>query len=185
MLILFSGAAVFCFRQFCRSYCLHFKNWGASTRWKHTKKEWKWYASTLMNAPCRVRSNRKAQQQNFANFASLFNIFWWYVYLCVLCFVLCVLCFVLCLLCFVLCVPCFVLFRLCMFILICFVCTSVRTTATEWQQLRVVVLVVVVVVVVVVVLYVLVFTVFCIVCTVFFVLFRLCMIILIFLYIPV
>ena len=26
-----------------------------------------------------------------------------------------------------------VLFRLCIFILICFVCTSVRTTATEWQ----------------------------------------------------
>jgi hypothetical protein len=27
----------------------------------------------------------------------------------------------------------FVLFRLCIFILICFVCTSVRTTVTEWQ----------------------------------------------------
>ena len=27
----------------------------------------------------------------------------------------------------------FVLFCLCIFILICFVCTSVRTTATEWQ----------------------------------------------------
>jgi hypothetical protein len=27
----------------------------------------------------------------------------------------------------------FVLFRLCIFILICFVCTGVRTTATEWQ----------------------------------------------------
>ena len=27
----------------------------------------------------------------------------------------------------------FVLFRLCIFILICFVCTSVRTTATEWK----------------------------------------------------
>jgi hypothetical protein len=27
----------------------------------------------------------------------------------------------------------FVLFRLCIYILICFVCTSVRTTATEWQ----------------------------------------------------
>jgi hypothetical protein len=27
----------------------------------------------------------------------------------------------------------FVLFRLCIFILICFVCTSVRITATEWQ----------------------------------------------------
>ena len=27
----------------------------------------------------------------------------------------------------------FVLFPLCIFILICFVCTSVRTTATEWQ----------------------------------------------------
>jgi len=26
-----------------------------------------------------------------------------------------------------------VLFRLCIFILICFVCTGVRTTATEWQ----------------------------------------------------
>ena len=32
------------------------------------------------------------------------------------------------------CIYCvFVLFRLCIFILICFVCTSVRTTATEWQ----------------------------------------------------
>jgi p-aminobenzoyl-glutamate transporter AbgT len=30
-------------------------------------------------------------------------------------------------------VPFFVLFRLCIFILICFVCTGVRTTATEWQ----------------------------------------------------
>jgi len=28
---------------------------------------------------------------------------------------------------------CFVLFRLCIFFLICFVCTSVRTTATEWK----------------------------------------------------
>jgi hypothetical protein len=28
----------------------------------------------------------------------------------------------------------FVLFRLCIFILICFVCTSVRTTATEWKS---------------------------------------------------
>jgi hypothetical protein len=27
----------------------------------------------------------------------------------------------------------FVLFRLCIFILICFVCTTVRTTATEWR----------------------------------------------------
>jgi len=27
----------------------------------------------------------------------------------------------------------FVLFRLCTFILICFICTTVRTTATEWQ----------------------------------------------------
>jgi len=27
----------------------------------------------------------------------------------------------------------FVLFRLCIFILICFVCTSARTTATEWK----------------------------------------------------
>jgi len=27
----------------------------------------------------------------------------------------------------------FVLFRLCIFILICFVCTSLRTTATEWK----------------------------------------------------
>jgi len=32
---------------------------------------------------------------------------------------------------FVLSVLCFVLFRLCIFILICFVCTGVRTTATE------------------------------------------------------
>ena len=28
---------------------------------------------------------------------------------------------------------CFLLFRLCIFILICFFCTSVRTTATEWK----------------------------------------------------
>ena len=31
-------------------------------------------------------------------------------------------------------VLCFLLFRLCVFILICFVCTSVRTTATEWKK---------------------------------------------------
>jgi len=44
--------------------------------------------------------------------------------------VICVLVFtVFCTVCTVL----FVLFRLCIFILVCFVCTSVRTTATEWQ----------------------------------------------------
>ena len=32
------------------------------------------------------------------------------------------------------CLLCFVLFRLCIFILICLVCTSIRTTATEWQR---------------------------------------------------
>ena len=36
-----------------------------------------------------------------------------------------------CVLCCLYCV--FVLFRVCILILICFVCTSVRTTATEWQ----------------------------------------------------
>ena len=36
-------------------------------------------------------------------------------------------CFVMCVLVFIV----FVLFRLCMFILICFVCTGVKTTATE------------------------------------------------------
>jgi hypothetical protein len=39
-----------------------------------------------------------------------------------------------CIYCVLWCLYCvFVLFRLCIFILICFVCTSVRTTATEWQ----------------------------------------------------
>jgi hypothetical protein len=39
-----------------------------------------------------------------------------------------------CIYCVLYCLSCvFVLFRLCIFILICFVCTSVRTTATEWQ----------------------------------------------------
>ena len=39
-----------------------------------------------------------------------------------------------CIYCVLYCLYCvFVLFRLCIFILICFVCTSVRTTATEWQ----------------------------------------------------
>jgi hypothetical protein len=33
----------------------------------------------------------------------------------------------------VVCTVLFVLFRLCIFILICFVCTGVRATATEWQ----------------------------------------------------
>jgi len=37
-----------------------------------------------------------------------------------------------CIYCVLYCLYCvFVLFRLCIFILICFVCTSVRTTATE------------------------------------------------------
>ena len=39
-----------------------------------------------------------------------------------------------CIYCVLYCLYCvFVLFRLCIFILICFICTSVRTTATEWQ----------------------------------------------------
>jgi hypothetical protein len=39
-----------------------------------------------------------------------------------------------CIYCVLYCLYCvFVLFRLCIFILICFVCTSVRTTDTEWQ----------------------------------------------------
>jgi hypothetical protein len=39
-----------------------------------------------------------------------------------------------CIYCVLYCLYCvFVLFRLCIFILICFVCTTVRTTATEWQ----------------------------------------------------
>jgi hypothetical protein len=50
-------------------------------------------------------------------------------------FVMCVL--IICVLvCTVFCIVCtvfFVLFRLCIFIIICFVCTSVRTTATGWQ----------------------------------------------------
>ena len=33
----------------------------------------------------------------------------------------------------IICTVFFVLFRLCIFILVCFVCTSVRTIATEWQ----------------------------------------------------
>ena len=49
------------------------------------------------------------------------------------CFVMCVL--VICVLVFtvfcILCTVFFVLFRLCIFIFICFVCTSVRTIATE------------------------------------------------------
>jgi hypothetical protein len=40
-----------------------------------------------------------------------------------------------CVLCCMYCV--FVLFRLCIFILICFVCTSVRTSATEWNSISV------------------------------------------------
>ena len=40
-----------------------------------------------------------------------------------------------CIFCVLYCLHCvFVLFPLCIFILICFVCTSVRTTATEWQH---------------------------------------------------
>jgi len=39
--------------------------------------------------------------------------------------------FIYCVLCCSCCV--FVLFRLCVFILICFICTSVRTTATAWK----------------------------------------------------
>jgi len=46
-------------------------------------------------------------------------VFWLYVYLCLLRFILFVLYFV--------------FFRLCKFILICFVCISIRTTATRWQ----------------------------------------------------
>jgi len=50
---------------------------------------------------------------------TIVGVFWYYVYLYVLCFVLFVLCFI--------------LLRLCIFILICFISTSVRTTATEGQ----------------------------------------------------
>ena len=53
-----------------------------------------------------------------------------WVYECVGVTVICLLVFtVFCIVCAVF----FVLFRLCIFILICFVGTSVRTTATEWQ----------------------------------------------------
>jgi len=53
-----------------------------------------------------------------------------WVCVCVSVVVICVLVFtVFCTFCTVF----FVLFRLCIFILICFVCTSVRTTATEWK----------------------------------------------------
>ena len=45
-------------------------------------------------------------------------VFWQYVYLYLLCFVFFVLCF-------------FILFRVSIFVLICFVCTNVRTTATK------------------------------------------------------
>ena len=49
---------------------------------------------------------------------------------CVSVLVICVLVFTV----FLYCLYCvFVLFRLCIFILICFVCTSVRTNATDWQ----------------------------------------------------
>jgi len=58
------------------------------------------------------------------------------VYVCV-CVCVCVGVFVICVLVFtVFCIVrslFFVLFRLCIFILICFVCTSVRTAATDWQ----------------------------------------------------
>ena len=49
-----------------------------------------------------------------------------YIYICVcvcVCVCVCILIFTVL----------FVLLHLCIFILICFVCTSVRTTATEWQ----------------------------------------------------
>jgi len=56
---------------------------------------------------------------------------------CVSVLVICVLvCIVFCIVCIVLCIVCtvfFVLFRWCIFILICFVCTGVRTTATGWK----------------------------------------------------
>ena len=62
---------------------------------------------------------------------------------CVSCSVVVVTCFVMrgcfgnmctCIYCVVYCLYCdFVLFRLCIFILICFVCTSVLATATKWK----------------------------------------------------
>jgi len=62
---------------------------------------------------------------------------------CVSCSVVVVTCFVTCgcfgnmctcIYCLLYCLYCvFVLFHVCIFILICFVCTSVRTTATEWK----------------------------------------------------
>ena len=44
----------------------------------------------------------------------------------------------------IVCTVFFVLFRLCIFILICFVSTSARTTATEWQLQLVVVIIIIV-----------------------------------------
>jgi len=51
----------------------------------------------------------------------------WQLYVCFGNMCTCIYCVSYCLYCF------FVLFPLCIFILICFVCTSVRTTATEWK----------------------------------------------------
>jgi len=59
-------------------------------------------------------------------FVICWNVYVWVLYRVVV-LVICVLVFtVFCIVCTV-----FVLFRLCIFILICFVCTSVRTAATE------------------------------------------------------
>jgi hypothetical protein len=55
---------------------------------------------------------------------------------CIVCTAFCVVCTAFCVVCTAFCVVCtafFVLFRLCILILMCFVCISVRTIATEWQ----------------------------------------------------
>jgi hypothetical protein len=66
----------------------------------------------------------------FILYCGCFNLFcnlW--VSVCVGVLVMCT-----CIYCVLYCLYCdFVLFRLCIFILICFVCTSVRTTATRWK----------------------------------------------------
>jgi len=72
-----------------------------------------------------------------------YSIILWLFHLGVSCTAVVLTCFVMCgcfgnmcvcIYCVLYCLYCvFLLFRLCIFILICFVCTSVRTTATEWQ----------------------------------------------------
>jgi hypothetical protein len=50
------------------------------------------------------------------------------MYACICCVLYCLYCILYCLYCV------FVMYRLCIFIPICFVCTGVRTTATEWRS---------------------------------------------------